>query len=384
MADRAKDTTSLSYAAVGQGVTTGKKKVRKETMAVYCTPLRVKTTKLHLPKLEKSREMQKQMLIAKEFFNLIDRDKSGTLTRYELKSALEDYGFGDEEKETIFSLVDADGSGSVTLNEFCQALSKTNIQIEGRTSKLNAMESYHSIALSLNKSILARLKGDKIGPGSFAQIFRYLVAYAIQHRLIAFDSNSCVYAAPKMSAICEQDAQPNLNLHKNSVGCNTMYASMNPFDSKVLKALTPNTSLDDSAVEEDEEDVFGERQDAPLSPPRVSTPGSMTENLTLIQRRRHDAGKRGVTIDPTFDAYKNDPVISGFTPRAHTAMSEARRASTATSNPSKGIQAGISSYSRQRTAVGMARSRTARTPQTRNFELSVSCLHVIATSVVWR
>ena len=63
-------------------------------MAVYCTPLRVKTTKLHLPKLEKSREMQKQMLIAKEFFNLIDRDKSGTLTRYELKSALEDYGFG--------------------------------------------------------------------------------------------------------------------------------------------------------------------------------------------------------------------------------------------------------------------------------------------------
>jgi hypothetical protein len=391
IADRAKDTTSLSFATVGQGVTTGKKKIREETMAVYCTPLRVKTTKLQLPKLEKSREAQKQTLVATEFFNLIDRDKSGTLTRHELKSALEDYGFSEEEKETIFSLVDADGSGSVSLNEFCQGLSKTSIQIEGRTSKANAMESYHSIALSLNKTILAKIKGDKIGPGSFAQIFKFLVSYAIRHRLIAFDSNSCVYAAPKMSAVCEQDAQPNLNLRKRSVGCNTQYASMNPFDAKVLKALSPNASLDDSAhspVQEDEDDVFGEPLDAPSSIFRVSTPGSMNENLTLIQRRRQKSEKMGVTIDPTLDAYKNDPVIleSGrpYTSRSQTAASGWRRAGTGTSNPSKGVQAGVSSFARQRTAVGMARARTARTPQTKIVEFSVICVRVIAPVHVWK
>ena len=36
MADRAKETTSLGYAAVGRGVTTGKKKLRKQTMSAYC------------------------------------------------------------------------------------------------------------------------------------------------------------------------------------------------------------------------------------------------------------------------------------------------------------------------------------------------------------
>ena len=105
------------------------KKIRKETMNVYCKPLRLKTTKFHLPKFEKSRESQKKELAAKEFFNLVDVDKSGTLSKYELKTALLDFGFSDEERDTIFSLVDADGSGSVTLNEFCQGLSNTNIQV---------------------------------------------------------------------------------------------------------------------------------------------------------------------------------------------------------------------------------------------------------------
>jgi hypothetical protein len=150
MADRAKETTSLSFASVGQvfdesfaqvricislksclpqGVTTGTKKMRKETMNVYCKPLRAKTTRLHLPKFEKSRESQKKELAAKEFFNLVDADKSGTLSKHELKSALVNFGFSDEERDTIFSLVDADGSGSVTLNEFCQGLSNTNIEV---------------------------------------------------------------------------------------------------------------------------------------------------------------------------------------------------------------------------------------------------------------
>jgi hypothetical protein len=128
----------------------------------------------------------------------------GTLTRYELTSALDDFNFSKEEKEEIFSLVDADGSGSVTMNEFCQGISKTNIQLEGRVSKENRMESYHAMALAISKSVLALVKGDKIGPGSFAQIFKYLVSHATQHRMCQFEKQSRVYAAPKLSATCLQ------------------------------------------------------------------------------------------------------------------------------------------------------------------------------------
>jgi hypothetical protein len=149
MASRAKETTSLATVATGVGVTTGKKKVRTETMDVYCKPLRVKSTKLYLPAFEKSREAEKKEMVAKHFFNLIDKDGSGTLTSYELKSAFEEYGFSAEEQETMFSLFDPDGSGAVTLNEFCQGLGKVNIQIEGRISKTSAIESHHAIALAL-------------------------------------------------------------------------------------------------------------------------------------------------------------------------------------------------------------------------------------------
>ena len=94
-------------------------------------------------------EAEKKEMVAKHFFNLIDKDGSGTLTSYELKSAFEEYGFSAEEQETMFSLFDHDGSGSVTLNEFCQGLGKVNIQIEGRISKTSAIESHHAIALAL-------------------------------------------------------------------------------------------------------------------------------------------------------------------------------------------------------------------------------------------
>jgi hypothetical protein len=75
----------------------------------------------------------------------------------------------------------------------------------------------------------------------------------------------------------EQDALPNLKLHKQSVGCNTRYAANNPFDAKVLKALTPNTSLDESKEEEDmEAGVDGLVLPGVVEHVRVSTPGSMT------------------------------------------------------------------------------------------------------------
>jgi len=335
---------------VGQGVTTGNKKMRRETLNVYCKPMRAKTTKLYLPNFEKSREIQKKELVAKGFFNTVDRDQSGTLSRYELMTALNDFGFSQDEKDTIFSLVDADGSGSVTLNEFCQGISNTNVQIEGRTSKSNRMESYHAIALSLSKSVQSKCKGDKIGPGSFAQIFRYLVSFATEHRLLSFESNSCVFAPPKVSAICMQGALPSLNLRKNSVGCNTMYAVMNPFDAKVLRALSPHASLDNSLEEEEEEhdkyEFFPIPPHTPDTNNRVPTPSSMTE--TLLNRRRRKTG--GVTIDPTLDPYKSDPVSRAQT--AENAPIDLYRGYTPTSNPSKAIQAGASSFSRQRSAIG--------------------------------
>lgn len=164
-----------------------------------------------------------------------------------------------------------------------------------------------------SSSILAKIKGHKLGPGLFAQIFKYLVSFATQHRLESFETNSCIYTAPKVSAICmqvflvpsvrmkshsllsehvhkpflndidvihlEQDAIPNLNLHKHSRGCNTRYAANNPFDAKVLKALTPNTSLDESQEEQKEDseaDVDSCLLPTVIETVRVSTPGSMT------------------------------------------------------------------------------------------------------------
>jgi hypothetical protein len=68
---------------------------------------------------------------------------------------------------------------------------------------------------------------------------------------------------------------PNLNLHKQSVGCNTLYAANNPFDAKVLKALTPNTSLDESQEEEETEEESFAKPDV-TQHVRISSPGSMT------------------------------------------------------------------------------------------------------------
>ena len=365
MADRAKEITSLDYVSVGKGVTTGRKKMRQETMGAYCTPLRVKTTKLYMPQFNKSREVEKKEIVAKHFFNQIDKDKSGTLSRHELKSALDDFGFTDDEKDEVFSLVDADGSGSVSLNEFCQGLSKTNVQFEGRVSTTNRMESYHAIALNVSKKSLAIVKGDKVGPGFSAQIFKFLTAHAIEHRLCEFEANSRIYAAPKISATCLQEALPSLNLKKCSPGVNTMFAALCPFNDKVLKSLTPNASFEESFEDDDHEEYpfdFHDEDKEEEDIVRCSTPGSMAESV-LVRRSRKTAS--GVTIDPTLDLYKNEAIHS----REHTGgsrpgtkdRSTASILRTAATNPSRGLQTGYSSFSRQRTSFGRSHVKTEQT-----------------------
>lgn len=116
MAARAKETTSCQFAAYGHGVTTGKHKVRRQTLNIYAKLMRVQKQQLVIPKFEKSVEVRKKEFLAKTFFNAIDKDMSGELTSYELLSALRDYGFTKDEQEEVFDLVDGDRSRSSTLN----------------------------------------------------------------------------------------------------------------------------------------------------------------------------------------------------------------------------------------------------------------------------
>ena len=53
----------------------------------------------------------------------------------------------------------------------------------------------------------------------------------------SFISSCCSYFA----LVLMQDALPSLNLHKKSVGCNSFFASKNPFHDKVL-GIIPNSN----------------------------------------------------------------------------------------------------------------------------------------------
>jgi hypothetical protein len=113
-----------------------------------------------------------------------------------------------------------------------------NIDLAGRTSKSRRVDTYLEIALSLTRTVTSKTNPDKvmsISPGLFGQIFKIYTDYALMQRLSHFDQRSRVYAAPKLSAT----AAEHINIHKNSDGINTRFAAVNPFDPRVLLALTP-------------------------------------------------------------------------------------------------------------------------------------------------
>ena len=214
--------------------------ISRQTLNIYAKLHRVKTEKLVIPKFEKNREIRKKEFLAKNFFNTIDKDMSGELTSYELLSALRDYGFTKEEQEEVFDLVDGDRSGSVTLSEFIKGMNEGNIDMSGRVSKSQRVDSFLNIALNISKSVKQRTNADKVislSPGLFGQIFKMYTDHAIHNRLAYFDQRSCVYSAPTLSA----EAAENVLVHKASDGINTRFAAVNPFDQRVLSALTPDS-----------------------------------------------------------------------------------------------------------------------------------------------
>jgi hypothetical protein len=113
-----------------------------------------------------------------------------------------------------------------------------NIDLAGRTSKSRRVDTYLEIALSLTRTVTSKTNPDKVmslSPGLFGQIFKIYTDYALMQRLSHFDQRSRVYAAPKLSAT----AAEHLKIQKNSDGINTRFAAVNPFDPRVLLALTP-------------------------------------------------------------------------------------------------------------------------------------------------
>jgi hypothetical protein len=113
-----------------------------------------------------------------------------------------------------------------------------NIDMSGRTSKSRRVDTYLEIALSLTRSVTSKTNPDKvmsISPGLFGQIFKIYTDHALMRRLAHFEERSRVYAAPKLSATVAE----HLNIRKNSDGINTRFAAVNPFDPRVLIALTP-------------------------------------------------------------------------------------------------------------------------------------------------
>lgn len=245
IADRTKDVTSCSFAAYGHGVTTGNHKLRPETLNIYRSLLRVPGERLAVPALDKPKEVRKKEMMAKSFFNTIDKDHSGSLTRYELQWALDDYGFERDEQDEVFRLVDSDNSGSVTLPEFIKGMNEGNVNFAGRTSRSRKTKTYLDIGLRLSKAVNQKqnpIKILSISPGLFGQIFKIYSDYAMMDRLGSFEESSCVFRAPKLSAV----ASPVKSVSKSPTGINTRFAVVNPFDPRVLAASSPNASLDQS------------------------------------------------------------------------------------------------------------------------------------------
>lgn len=202
--DRCKETTSCRYAAYGLGVTTGRHKLRNETFDVYRKLLRAPDIKMKMPKFTKDKEVMKKEMLAKQFFNLIDKDRSGSLTRYELQWALEDFGFTKEEETEVFKAVDADNSGSVTLGEFLAGMGEGTVSFAGRESKSSKKQSFLEIGLKMSKAINQKEQPVKIlsiSPGLFGQIFKIFCDFAMKDRLYHFAESSCLFSAPKTSAL---------------------------------------------------------------------------------------------------------------------------------------------------------------------------------------
>eukprot|EP00604_Paraphysomonas_vestita_P003234 CAMPEP_0174821462 /NCGR_PEP_ID=MMETSP1107-20130205/8403_1 /TAXON_ID=36770 /ORGANISM="Paraphysomonas vestita, Strain GFlagA" /LENGTH=429 /DNA_ID=CAMNT_0016038525 /DNA_START=1230 /DNA_END=2522 /DNA_ORIENTATION=+ len=66
----------------------------------------------------------------REEFNLLDRDRSGTISMTELRSALAKLGASPEHIENLFHSVDVDGSAEINYNEFVAAAMSKRITID--------------------------------------------------------------------------------------------------------------------------------------------------------------------------------------------------------------------------------------------------------------
>lgn len=120
------------------------------------------------------------------------------------------------------------------------------------------MDTFLHIALNISNNVRSRTNADKvisISPGLFGQIFKMYTDHAVQKRLAYFEQRSCVYAAPTLSA----EAAETVIVHKQSDGINTRFAAVNPFDQRVLSALTPERYRSDFSPP------------VSASPPRTST-----------------------------------------------------------------------------------------------------------------
>ena len=129
---------------------------------------------------------------------------SGSLTRYELQWALEDFGFNKEEQTEVFQAVDADNSGSVTLGEFLAGMGEGTVSFAGRESKSSKKASFLEIGLKMSKVVNQKEQPVKIlsiSPGLFGQIFKIFCDFAMKDRLYHFAESSCLFSAPKTSAV---------------------------------------------------------------------------------------------------------------------------------------------------------------------------------------
>ena len=70
--------------------------------------------------MNKNKEVDDDMAMIKEAFDLFDKDSDGTIELSELKAVMNDLGrsVSDEELEEMMNDVDADGNGSIDFDEF--------------------------------------------------------------------------------------------------------------------------------------------------------------------------------------------------------------------------------------------------------------------------
>ena len=59
---------------------------------------------------------------AAEMFGLMDTDGSGTISKEEIATHMNERGYSDEEIASAMSVLDVDGDGKVTLEEFTKGL----------------------------------------------------------------------------------------------------------------------------------------------------------------------------------------------------------------------------------------------------------------------